>query len=56
MFRWFKGTRMFEKSAFDATYKTVWCAGPSLEGVDSVRYVSQVVADLLVPFMREDGN
>ena len=56
MFRWFKGTRMFEKSAFAATYKTVWCAGPSLEGVDSIRHVSQVVTDLLAPFMREDGN
>ena len=56
MFRWFKGTQMFKKSAFAATYKTVWCAGPSLEGVHSIRYVSQVVADILEPFMREDDN
>ena len=53
MFRWFKGTRMFENSAFSATYKTVWCAGPSLEGVHSIRNVSQVVADILEPFMHE---
>jgi nitronate monooxygenase len=56
MFRWFKGTKMFEKSAFSATYKTVWCAGPSLEGVHSIRHVSQVVADILKPFMREGGS
>jgi len=56
MFRWFKGTQMFKKSALQATYKTVWCAGPSLEGVHSIRYVSQVGADILKPFMHEDGN
>ena len=55
-FRWLKGTQMFRKSALEATYKSVWCAGPSLEGVHSIRHVSQVVADLLVPFMREDDS
>ena len=56
MFRWFKGTQMFKKSALEATYKTVWCAGPSLEGVNSIRHVSQVVADILETFMSEDGS
>ena len=56
MFRWFKGTQMFKKSALSATYKTVWCAGPSLEGVHSVRHVSQVVGDILQPFMIEGDN
>ena len=56
MFRWFKGTKMFRQSAFEATYKTVWCAGPSLEGVDSVRHVSQVVSDILNPFMNVDDD
>ena len=56
MFRWFRGTQMFKKSALSATYKTVWCAGPSLDGVNSIRYVSQVVADILKPFMIEDGS
>ena len=56
MFRWFKGTKMFEKSARSATYKTVWCAGPSLEGVHAIRHVSQVVGDILQPFMIEDDN
>ena len=56
MFRWFKGTKMFEKSARSATYETVWCAGPSLEGVHAIRHVSQVVGDILRPFMNEDDN
>ena len=56
MFRWFKGTEMFRNSATNVTYKTVWCAGPSLEGVNAIRYVSQVVMDILSPFMHEDGE
>jgi len=57
MFRWAKGTKMFKNSAFDTTYKTVWCAGPSLEGVHSIRSVSQVVSDLVEGFsMNEDEN
>lgn len=57
MFRWAKGTQMFKNSAFAATYKTVWCAGPSLEGVHSIRPVSKVVSDLVEGFsMNEDEN
>tara|TARA_Y100000589_G_scaffold31000_2_gene25910 strand:+ start:1544 stop:2515 length:972 start_codon:yes stop_codon:yes gene_type:complete len=46
MFRWSKGTKMFKNSAFAATYKTVWCAGPSLEGVKAIRPLSKVVSEL----------
>ena len=56
MFQWFRGTKAFTKSALETTYKTVWCAGPSLEGVHAIRHVSQVVADILQPFMHEDDN
>ena len=57
MFRWAKGTKMFKNSAFAATYKTVWCAGPSLEGVNSIRPVSKVVSDLVEGFsMNEDES
>ena len=56
MFKWIRGTKIFEKAAFSVTYKTVWCAGPSLDGVHSIRYVSQVLADILKPFMHEDDN
>ena len=48
---------MFKNSAFAATYKTVWCAGPSIEGVHSIRSVSKVVSDLVEGFsMNEDEN
>jgi len=56
MLQWFRGTKAFTESALETTYKTVWCAGPSLEGVHAIRHVSQVVADILKPFMREDDN
>tara|TARA_B100000963_G_scaffold335076_1_gene328892 strand:- start:382 stop:1359 length:978 start_codon:yes stop_codon:yes gene_type:complete len=55
-FRWFKGTKMFKNSAKNVTYKTVWCAGPSLDGVRSIRHVSEVVADFLNHVMIEDDN
>ena len=46
-FIFYKGMKKFEKAAFSATYKTVWCAGPSIEHVKSIRPVSEIVADLI---------
>lgn len=43
---WIKGTKSIEKAAFGTTYQTVWCAGPSIENVKSVRYIKDVIADL----------
>ena len=45
-FTFYKGMKKFEKAAFEATYKTVWCAGPSIEHVKSIRPVSEIVTDL----------
>ena len=39
-----------KRSAFSTTYETVWCAGPSIEGVKSIRPVKQVVSDLIIDF------
>ena len=50
MLTWYKGTKALEKSAFSTTYETVWCAGPSIEGVKSIRPVKQVVSDLIIDF------
>ena len=47
MITWYKGTKALEKAAFNTTYDTVWCAGPSIEGVKSIRPVKQVIADLI---------
>jgi nitronate monooxygenase len=45
-FTFYKGMKKFEKAAFNATYKTVWCAGPSIEHVESILSVSQIVSNL----------
>jgi nitronate monooxygenase len=41
-----KGMRTIEKSAFKATYKTVWCAGPAIEHIHSIRPLRQIMKDL----------
>ncbi|MBI1193504.1 MAG: nitronate monooxygenase [Bacteroidetes bacterium] len=43
----YKGMKALEKAAFSATYKTLWCAGPSIEYVDAVRPIEAVVHRLV---------
>lgn len=45
-FTFFKGMKALQKAAFGTTYKTVWCAGPSIEHVHSVRKLGEIVAEL----------
>ena len=47
MLTFYKGMKSVEKAAFGATYKTVWCAGPSIEFVKSIRSVQEIVNDLM---------
>jgi nitronate monooxygenase len=42
-----KGMKKLEKSAFSATYKTVWCAGPTIENTSKIRPVSDIVSSLV---------
>ncbi|MCB0401815.1 MAG: nitronate monooxygenase [Flavobacteriales bacterium] len=50
--KWFKaltfyrGMKKLQEAAFSATYKTVWCAGPSIEQVKQIRPVSEIVKQL----------
>jgi len=46
-FIFYRGMKKFEDAAFKATYKTVWCAGPSIEYVKAIRPVSEIVKELL---------
>ena len=46
-FTFYKGMKSLEKAAFSTTYKTVWCAGPSIEFVTSIRSIKEIVADLV---------
>jgi len=41
-----RGMKAVEKAAFGATYKTVWCAGPAIEHVHSIRPMSEIVNGL----------
>lgn len=47
MLTFYKGMKSLEKAAFSATYKTVWCAGPSIEYVKSIRPVKEIVEELV---------
>jgi len=42
----FKGMKAVEKAAFSATYKTIWCAGPAIEYVKSIRPMKEIVNQL----------
>ncbi|NJN42124.1 MAG: nitronate monooxygenase [Flammeovirgaceae bacterium] len=43
----FRGMKMVEKAALSTTYKTVWCAGPTIEHIHSVRPAREIIKDLL---------
>ncbi len=50
--KWFKaltflrGMKKLRKAAFSATYKTLWCAGPSIEHVKAIRPLQDVIIEL----------
>jgi len=46
-FTFYKGMKNLEKAAFGATYKTVWCAGPSIEHVKAIENVEDIVNRLI---------
>lgn len=50
MFTWYFGTKAIEKAAFSATYKTVWCAGPSIEFTEEISTTKQVVEKTIMEF------
>lgn len=43
----FRGMKKVEEAATKATYKTVWCAGPSIEHVTAIRPMKDIVGDLI---------
>jgi nitronate monooxygenase len=42
-----RGMKAVEKAAFGATYKTVWCAGPSIEHVTAIQPLEAIVKRLV---------
>lgn len=49
-FTFVKGMKSLQKAAFSTTYKTVWCAGPSIEHVKSIRKVSEIITQLKMEY------
>lgn len=47
MFTFVKGMKSIEKAAFSATYKTVWCAGPTIENTKSIRPINEIIQSLV---------
>jgi nitronate monooxygenase len=43
MLTYYKGMKMIEKAAFSATYKTIWCAGTSIEFTHRIESVHDIV-------------
>ena len=43
MITYFKGMKSVEKAAFSSTYKTVWCAGPSIEHTIEILPLKEIV-------------
>jgi nitronate monooxygenase len=46
-FTFYRGMKRLQAAAFGATYKTVWCAGPSIEYVHEIRPVREIVQTLV---------
>jgi nitronate monooxygenase len=46
MLTFVRGMKSLEKSAFSATYKTVWCAGPTIEYTKAIKPVSEIIKGL----------
>ncbi|MDX1447237.1 nitronate monooxygenase [Lishizhenia sp.] len=42
-FTFYKGMKKLRSAAFSATYKTVWCAGPSIEYVKKIEPITAIV-------------
>jgi len=46
MITYFKGMKSVEKAAFSSTYKTVWCAGPSIEYTKEILSTKEIIKRL----------
>ena len=56
MLTYYKGMKSIEQAAFSATYKTVWCAGPSIEFVKDQESVATIVERLISQYSEAEQN
>ncbi len=47
MLTFFRGMQQLRKAAFSNTYKSVWCAGPSIAYVKAIKSIAEIVDALL---------
>ena len=47
MLTYYKGMKAIENAAFSATYKTVWCAGPSIEFSNKIEPIKEIIDRLI---------
>ena len=47
MITFFKGMKSVKKAAFSSTYKTVWCAGTSIEHTTKILPIKDIVKRLV---------
>jgi nitronate monooxygenase len=50
MITFIKGMKLIEKAAFSASYKSVWCAGASIQFTDKISSVGEVVNKLVTGY------
>ena len=50
MLTYYKGMKVIEKAAFSATYKTVWCAGPSIEFSKKIETIESIVKKFITEY------
>ena len=50
MLTFYKGMKAVEKAAFAATYKTVWVAGPSIEFVQKIDSIKNIIEKLMMEY------
>ena len=55
MITFYKGMKSIRKAAFSTTYKEVWCAGPSIEYVNEILPVKEVVRKLIREYKEAAG-
>lgn len=50
MVTYYKGMKLLEKAAFSATYKSIWCAGPSIEFIHAIEPVETIVKRMITEY------
>jgi nitronate monooxygenase len=56
MVTYYKGMKLLEKAAFSASYKSVWCAGSSIEFTHKIESIPQIVSRYKDEIKTAQGN